>query len=91
MAEAQREGGVYRMGAGDTAKWVDANGKATDAPAETQPKAVEKPDGAYPYADVLSTGGFKDWTAVSGATDEQILALDGIGPARLAEIRAYKP
>lgn len=57
----------------------------------TEGKTVEeKPQDAYPYADILSAGGYKDWAAVNKATDEQLLALDGIGPARLKEIREFK-
>lgn len=99
MAEAQREGGVYKVGAGDAAKWVDANGKEVAAPSKSEAKAederkaapaVAPAPGAYPYAEVLTAGGFKDWAAVNKATDEQLLALDGIGPARLKEIREFK-
>jgi len=54
---------------------------------------TEKRDSApvdYPYADVLKTGGFNDWQAVQGASDDDLLAVDGIGPARLKEIREFK-
>lgn len=53
----------------------------------TPPAAASK--GNMPYADLLIPKSFKDEQAVSAASDEQILAVDGIGPARLAEIREY--
>lgn len=44
----------------------------------------------YPYPDLLAGAGFKDWQAVSEASDEDLLAVDGIGPARLKEIRDHR-
>lgn len=67
MAETQ-PGGLYKVGVGDSARFVDANGKETKA--EEQEKAATH--------------------AVKAAKDADLLALDGIGPAKLAEIRAYK-
>lgn len=83
MAETV-EGGRYLVGG----ELVDANGKPV--------KGASGGDGAqdagddYPSADILRAGGFKDWQAVQGASDDDLLAVDGIGPSRLKEIRAHK-
>jgi hypothetical protein len=45
----------------------------------------------YPYPELLSANGFKDWASVEAAPDADLLKIDGIGPTRLAEIRAWKP
>jgi predicted flap endonuclease-1-like 5' DNA nuclease len=81
-------GGRYLVGG----VYVDAEGK----PVKEKSKAPAKPEGAeqsppaaYPYADILTEGGFKDWAAVVAAKDEDLVRLNGIGPARLKEIREY--
>ncbi len=45
----------------------------------------------FPYADVLAPAGFRTWAQVQDASDEALLDVDGIGPKRLGEIRAWKP
>jgi hypothetical protein len=45
----------------------------------------------YPHADLLASNGFSGWDAVKDASDADLLKIDGIGPTRLAEIRAWKP
>ena len=40
-----------------------------------------------PYADVLAAQGFRTPAQIRGASDEELLDVDGIGPARLREIR----
>jgi predicted flap endonuclease-1-like 5' DNA nuclease len=95
MAET-REGGVYKVGRGKEAKYVDANGKEVDAPtkAEEQASASEPASGGgeakkeIPYADLLAAEGYKTPEQIRAASDEDLLEVDGIGPARLAEIRA---
>jgi hypothetical protein len=83
MAVIQK-GGLYRVGSGLDARYVDSNG----APAVLE--GAEKPEEqAYPYADLLKAKGFETWEKVKAAKDEDLLG-DGIGPARLAEIRAFK-
>lgn len=42
-----------------------------------------------PYADLLMPVPFVTEEAVRSATDAEILAIQGIGPTRLAEIREY--
>jgi hypothetical protein len=42
-----------------------------------------------PYADLLMPVPFVSEDAVRSATDAEILAIQGIGPTRLAEIREY--
>jgi hypothetical protein len=44
---------------------------------------------AMPYADLLIPKHFADEDAVDAASDEDLLAIDGIGPKRLAEIREF--
>ena len=83
-------GGRYKVGD----MLVDANGKELtgDAAKETQESAGtgDSTPPEYPYADVLKAGGFNDWQAVQGASDDDLLDVDGIGPARLKEIREFK-
>lgn len=100
MAET-REGGVYLV----RGKWVDAEGKETDEPrasdaekAKPEPVKAETKDAdgnkvsvPMPYASLLEEAGYGSPEAVRKASDEDLLAIEGIGPTRLAEIRAYKP
>lgn len=91
MAETQ-EGGIYIVGKGTEARYVDASGKDT-----TRQKSDASQNGGqggsetWPYADVLAPAGFRTWAQVQDATDEALLDVDGIGPKRLGEIRAWKP
>lgn len=41
----------------------------------------------FPSREILAAAGYKTLEQVKGATDEQLLALDGIGPAKLEQIR----
>lgn len=52
-------------------------------------EATEEDVPAMPYADLLHAAGYTTEDAVQGALDEDLLKVPGIGPARLAEIRAY--
>ncbi len=88
MAET-REGGYYAVKKGTETVFVDANGKQVEQNESKQPDGGEAQT-TYPYADLLAGGGFKDWSAVKNATDEEILGVDGIGPAKLKEIRAFE-
>jgi hypothetical protein len=56
---------------------------------ETLDAPPQRAGGALPYADLLIPKPFKNEDAVRAASDDEITAVDGIGPARLAEIRAY--
>lgn len=99
MAET-RAGGVYFV----RGAWVDANGKETDAPtvqegdrATTDPGSRIETDGEgndverpMPYAGLLADAGYAGYEAVRDASDDELLAIEGIGPARLAEIRAFR-
>lgn len=46
------------------------------------------PEG-YPQRDMLVTHEYFSVEAVEAANDEELLAIDGIGPKRLKEIRTY--
>lgn len=72
-------GGRYKVGD----RYVNASGDELSA------QALASSVRDYPHAEVLRAGGFADWASVVGATDDEILALDGIGPTRLREIRAF--
>ena len=63
-----------------------AAGDAIDASSD-----VTSPVREHPYADLLAKSGFGDWVAVHSASDDDLLAIDGIGPKRLAEIRDWEP
>lgn len=76
------DGGRYLVGG----VYVNAEGKPL-AKADT---GGSERSSTYPSADLLAAGGYKDWSAVKAAKDEDLLALEGIGPVRLAEIRAYR-
>lgn len=89
MAET-REGGVYKVGRGDTAKYVDANGKEVAAPTKQKERgdtAGQSKETEIPYADLLAAKGFTTAAQIRSASDDDLLG-EGIGPARLREIRA---
>lgn len=99
MAESIREGGVYRVGD----KWLTAEGKETKAPSRAElQKSGERRTASttvssepfepefnedFPSFKVLYAAGIDSLDAVRSATDEQLLALDGIGDASLKKIR----
>ncbi len=94
MANALREGGVYLVGD----QWQDANGKETDPPTKKEERAAAEQDrGAAPTAtplpddfpsrEILVAAGFTTMEGARAASDEALLALDGIGPATLQKIR----
>ena len=88
-------GGLYRVGD----RFVDATGK--DVPAEQIPPELRKaaqastPEGSttgdlgadFPGDDVLIAAGLTTRAAVAAKTNEELLALNGIGPKTLEEIR----
>lgn len=84
-----KDGTLYRQGTRNVseAHAVELNlpGARTSAPAE--PKVAE----SYPYADLLAANGFPSWGAVQAASDDQLLAINGIGQRRVDEIRSHKP
>lgn len=92
MAETQ-EGGIYIVGKGENAKYVDANGKEVSPPTKKEQQGGGARGGGQgketeiPYADVLAANGFRTPEQIRGASDEELLDVDGIGPARLREIR----
>jgi predicted flap endonuclease-1-like 5' DNA nuclease len=61
---------------------------AEDSPARDGSGKAES-DSAMPYADLLIPRHFADEDAVDAASDADLIAIDGIGPKRLAEIREY--
>ncbi len=73
------QGGRYLVGG----LWVDANGAPIAAPSE-QPAPSTDPLAKWPQ---LAAAGYGTVDAVSAATDEQLLAIDGIGEAKLTKIR----
>ncbi len=77
------QGGRYLVGG----LWVDANGNAVAAPSE-QPSTATDPLAKWPQ---LAAAGYGSVDAVSAATDEQLLAIDGIGEATLTKIRELAP
>jgi len=84
MAEIQA-GGLYRVGD----KLVNAEGKEAEQEEQPEQEKEGTPE-AYPYAGILADGGYGTWEAVQNASDEELLGLDGIGKARLREIRAFE-
>jgi len=78
------EGGRYRVGD----RFVDANGKELDSVAGAGAVA-ETPADTYPYADLLRAGGIMDSDAARTANYEELIAVDGIGPAKAKEIQAH--
>jgi predicted flap endonuclease-1-like 5' DNA nuclease len=88
MAET-KPGGVYLVGK----TLVDAEGKPVkgETPKAQANEAAANDGGAsdMPYAELLIPQPFADEDAVDAASDEDLLAIDGIGPKRLAEIREY--
>ena len=91
MAETQ-PGGLYKVGD----NYVDAEGKEAKpqagAPTEEEKKGEGGAEGTetYPYAGVLASGGFATLEAAQNASDDELLAVKGFGPASLKEFRAYK-
>lgn len=78
------DGRLYRRGEGRTVpdgfeQWL--NGPQPDA-ASALPKD-------FPAQELLSQR-YGSVQAVKSATDEELLGVEGIGPARLREIRAYR-
>lgn len=107
LRQNYRRGGVlYRAGKGvevpdHIAQWIRGEGPkapgaftvgstATVSLPSIRQGAEGLPEG-YLYRDILDGGGFKSHQAVQDASDEALLALDGIGPARLRELRAFEP
>lgn len=68
--------GLFETTAADTGE---------DAP-HTAVVADTLPDG-FPYADKLAAGGYTTLTAVDSASDDDLLAVKGIGKASLQAIR----
>lgn len=101
LRQNYRRGGVlYRAGKGvdvpdHVAQWIRGEGPKAAAPkAPPVPPSGDGEDSlpeGYLYRDILDGGGFKSHQAVQDASDEALLALDGIGPARLRELRAFEP
>lgn len=94
MAKAIRPGGVYKVGY----EYQDAHGKKVDAPTRKElgggainaPAATDT-DGAlpedFPGRDDLAAGGLTTLAAVRAASDEDLEAMEGIGPATVKKIR----
>lgn len=64
----------------------DSNGRLIKT--ESKPAQVTAlPDG-FPAAHLLAENGFTTLEAVLSASDQELLDVDGIGPSKLAAIRA---
>lgn len=99
MADALRPGGLYKVGDA----FVDAEGKTVDAKEaksalakrageteEPQSSAATNAGGLaedFPAREALVGGGFDTPEKVKAASDDDLLALDGVGPATLTKIR----
>lgn len=88
MAETV-EGGIYKVGD----EWQDANGNKVDAPKandrDAPDNAAQVPsttDETYPHKELLAAGGIADSNAARNANYEELIAIDGIGPAKAREI-----
>ena len=68
---------------------ADADGTAQAQPARTKPAPADLP-ADFPERDLLIGTTFTSLEALKAATDEELLAVDGIGPAKLKAIRAYR-
>jgi predicted flap endonuclease-1-like 5' DNA nuclease len=95
MAET-KPGGVYLVGKtlvnaeGKPVKGEEAESRAGSVGAQPGGGKVEgESASAMPYADLLIPRHFADEDAVDAASDADLIAIDGIGPKRLAEIREY--
>lgn len=85
------EGKLYRPGKGvEVPQALYAVLSPSKAPAAREGGGAKQDAETYPDAELLAAGGFKTWDEVEEASDDDLLALDGIGPARLARIRAWK-
>lgn len=82
MATALRPGGEYIV----RGKRVDAMGKPLEA--KSAPGSDTGDLDGFPGADALAAGGFDSREKIRAASDEDLLALDGIGEATLKKIRA---
>lgn len=84
------DGRLYRAGKDvEVPEGFEAWRRGEDASGATAESAQAGAE-TWPYADVLASAGFRTWEQIENATGEELLAVDGIGPKRLGEIRAYK-
>ena len=58
------------------------------AGAERKTAPPSDPFDSFPHAELLRAAGFTSAAAVSDASDEELLAIEGIGKKSLADIRA---
>ena len=90
----------YRNENGSTGRFVNGAFVAftsqadADGPAQAKPAAAPRPAASlpedFPERDLILGTPFTTLEAISAASDEELLAVDGIGPAKLKAIRAYR-
>ena len=78
------------VGAAAPGGGVAAGGAADDAPPETAPDPIANAVGQE-VAGALRDAGFGTVEAIAAASEEDLRAVDGVGPVRLAALRALKP
>jgi hypothetical protein len=84
MATAKRPGGEYIV----RGQRVDANGKLLEAEdAESVPGSGSGNLDGFPGGSILLAAGFDSPEKIRAASDEDLLALDGIGEGTLKKIR----
>lgn len=85
----------YLAAAGEGPLMLDARAEGEAPPTGTPPEGTQNESGAQPLPEdltaLLTEAGYATPEAVQSATNEALLAIDGIGPARLATIRAALP
>ena len=82
------DGRLYRAGKDvEVPEGFEAWRTGSSKPATSEGGATGEEAKPIPYSDVLAAHGFKTPEQIRGASDEELLDVDGIGPARLREIR----
>lgn len=56
--------------------------------ARIEGRAERLPELPQPVMEALEAAGYSDRDAIDQASDEELLAVDGVGPATLAKLRA---
>lgn len=54
---------------------------------EQAPKVVSDLPADFPFREQLAQNGFTDFVAITGASDSELTAIKGLGPAAVKEIR----
>ena len=82
-------GGAYQLAGG---AWVNANGEALSDEQIAAFKALQAERKAGPMPadvpDALAAAGFDTPDKIAAASDDELLAIPGVGPATLKKLRA---